>query len=61
MIKITISNKYEYYFDTLNSYKNELITYGETKLVEEINKTLEKIELIEEKEIQNLIKKQKTN
>lgn len=57
MIKITISNKYEYYFDTLNSIKNELITYGETKLVEEINKTLEKIELIEEKEIQNLIKK----
>ena len=57
LIKITISNKYEYYFDTLNSIKNELITYGETKLVEEINKTLEKIELIEEKEIQNLIKK----
>lgn len=57
LIKITISNKYEYYFDILNSIKNELINYGEIKLVEEINKTLEKIEFIDEKEIQNLIKK----
>lgn len=57
LIKILISNKYEYYYEILNSLKEELVNYGGQEFIKEINNTLEKIELIEEKEIQSLIKK----